>query len=334
MLPSAPQYAESMTQPQIFVSYRRDDAAGYARAINDELGRCFGAERVFIDVDDITAGQPFSDVIQRSVGDSAVLLALIGKRWQGDREGAPPRIFDAGDFVRQEVAAGLAKGLRVIPVLLDGAAMPDPAHLPPELSALAGRNALALDNSRFATDMARLVREVREAIGETAPPTAARKPFPKWWLAGVVLAVAALTALWQWRSPTADRREVAAPVARPQVNGEWRAEVNYDWPNARFNERFVFSGAGDELQGSASFLGVARGVLEGRVDDAGLLFVTRTSELTGAGGSAAEIVHRYRGLLAGDEIRFVMQTEGGSSAHVPVEFVARRVTSAEPPASR
>ena len=165
-----------MQQPQIFISYRRDDTAGYARAINDELARCFGAERVFIDVDDINAGQPFSEIIQRSVDDSAVLLALIGKRWRGEREGGYPRIFEADDFVRQEVAAGLAKGLRVIPVLLDGVAMPDPAQLPPDLAALTGRNALELDNTRFAADMAHLVREVRGALGEEAapPPTAQR----------------------------------------------------------------------------------------------------------------------------------------------------------------
>jgi len=187
-----------MQQPQIFISYRRDDAAGYARAINDELVRCFGAERVFIDVDDINAGQPFSEIIQRSVGDSAVLLALIGKRWRGERDGAAPRLFEAGDFVRQEVAAGLAKGLRVIPVLLDGVAMPDPAHLPLELGALAGRNALELDNTRFAADMARLVREVRGALGEEeAPPSTARAPSRsgRWIAAAAVLAVAALGAL-------------------------------------------------------------------------------------------------------------------------------------------
>ena len=322
-----------MRQSQIFISYRRDDAAGYARAVNDELTRCFGAGRVFIDVDDINAGQPFSEVIQRSVGDSAVLLALIGKRWHGEREGAPPRIFEAGDFVRQEVAAGLAKGIRVIPVLLDGAAMPDPAHLPPELSPLAGRNALELDNSRFAADMAHLVREVRDALGEAATPPRARRAFTKWWLAGAVLGLAAMTALWQLRSPSLGE-QTPGPAARPQVNGEWRAEVNYDWPNARYIERFIFSGEGDELHGSASFLGVARGVLESRIDAAGLSFVTRTSELTGAGGSSPAVVHHYRGRLAGDEIRFVMQTEGGSSAHLPVEFVARRVASTAPQASR
>ena len=35
-----------------------------------------------------------------------------------------------------------------------------------------------------------------------------------------------------------------------------------------------------------------------------------------------------------DTLTWLMQTEGGSSAHVPIEFVARRVAGAEPPASR
>ena len=34
-----------MHPPQIFISNRRDDAAGYARAVCGELARHFGAER-------------------------------------------------------------------------------------------------------------------------------------------------------------------------------------------------------------------------------------------------------------------------------------------------
>ena len=325
-----------MRQAQIFISYRRDDAAGYARAIYDELTRCFGAEQVFIDVDDIGAGHLFSEVIRRSVGASAVLLVLIGKRWHGEREGAPPRIGEPGDFVRQEVAAGLANGIRVIPVLLDGAAVPDPAQLPPELRPLAGRNALELDHARFAADMARLVREVRGALGETATAAPPGQLFKRrWWLAGAVLCLAAAIALWQWRSPST-HEQAASPAgpARPHVNGEWRADVVYDWDNARHAERFVFAGEGEELRGSASFLGVARVLLEGRFDASDLRFVTRTSERPEPGASSRVAEHRYHGRLAGDEIRFVMQTEGGSSTHVPVEFVARGVTPGSPQASR
>jgi hypothetical protein len=324
-----------MSQPRIFISYRRDDAAGYARAVSDELVRRFGADAVFIDVDDIHAGEPFNEVIQRSVGGSAVLLALIGKRWRGEREGAPPRIRDAADLVRKEVAAGLAApSMRVIPVLLDGVAMPTPEELPPELRALAGRNALELDNSRFAADLAHLLREVADALGEEVSAPATRTARMAWWPAGAALVLIVTAALiWELRSSLPEA-QLHAPAARPHVNGEWRAEVDYDWSNAHYIERFVFSGEGDALHGSASFLGVARGVLESRIDGAGLRFVTRTSELAGATADNAEVVHRYSGRLAGDEIRFVMQTEGSSSAHAPVEFVARRVTASAPAGNR
>ena len=326
-----------MARAQIFISYRRDDSAGYARAVYDELARHFGAERVFIDVDDIPAGQSFADVIRQAVGGSEVLLVLMGKRWLGERDGAPPRIADTGDFVALEVATGLARGMSVIPLLLDGTTMPTAAQLPAPLRPLVERNALELGNTRFAADMDRLVRALREAIGEPAPiPTAPSPPTRgppaarAMWLGGVGVAVVAL-ALLGWK--LANRGDAAkdsggataaasSASARPAIDGAWQADVVYDWPNARYVERFVLGGEAGALHGSASFLGVARGLLEGSVAPGTVRFVTRTSE-TGGGG-IVEAVHRYTGRIVGDEIRFVMQTEGGSSPHVPVEFTARR----------
>ncbi|MEO8080452.1 MAG: toll/interleukin-1 receptor domain-containing protein [Caldimonas sp.] len=318
-----------MREAQIFISYRREDAAGYARAIYDELARRFGADRVFMDVDDIAAGQPFDEAIRRAVGASSVLLVLIGRRWLGEREGTLARINEPGDFVRQEVAAGLARGMRVIPLLLDGATMPTEAQLPDELRALSRRNALELDNARFAADIERLTGAVRQSLGEAprgkaAPGTPMSTPAStpalwRWPLAAALVATAAGLALWLARSPQ-----------RPLVNGAWQATVVYDWPNARYDERFEFSGSGDELAGKASFLGVARGVLEGSLRGDELRFTTRTSEMSGAA-----LVHRYAGRLVGDdEIRFTLQTEGGDSSHVPVEFVASRAGPATARTSR
>ena len=136
-----------------------------------------------------------------------------------------------------------------------------------------------------------------------------------------------------WRAGTstrpkrADAAASATRAARAAINGRWQADVSYDWPNAHYTERFEFSGEGTALQGSASFLRVDRGILEGRVDSDGLAFVTRTRETLGGDGPGQEITHRYLGQLDGDELRFVMQTEGGSSAHRPVSFVARRAGS-------
>ncbi len=304
-----------MRPVQIFISYRRDDSSGYARAIYDELARQFGADRVFIDVDDIAAGQAFAEVIAHAVGRSEVLLVLIGPRWLGERAGQPPRLADEGDFVHREIAAALAKGLRILPLLLDGARMPDAAQLPPPLRALVAHNALEISHARFAADMQRLVEALRALLGEPAP---ARR---RWlaWLGAAALLPAASGALWWWRGTS------PAPPARPPVNGRWQAEVEYDWPGARHVERFDFSGEGSALNGSASFLRVPRGLLEGRVDVQGLAFVTRTEEV--AGTTTAVATHRYSGRLQGDEIHFVMQTEGGLSTHVPVRFVARRVAA-------
>lgn len=297
-----------MPPSNVFISYRRDDAAGYARALCDELARALGPERVFIDVDDINAGQPFSDVIERAIDASAVLLVLIGRRWQGERDSGPPRIHDPADPVRREVAAGLAKGTRVIPVLLDGTPMPTEAQLPEPLWPLAGRNALAIDNARFAADVSRLIDAVKGTVGEAAPRR--RRRVLVGGLAVVLLVAGAVGVL---------RFVGGARTGPAGVDGEWGAEVVYDWPNARYVERFVFRVDGSGLQGTASFLGVPRGLLEGRVAPDGVRFETRTAEMGGA-----ESVHRYHGRMVDGELRFVMQTTGGTSTHVPVEFVARR----------
>lgn len=303
-------------QAQIFISYRREDAAGYARAIYDALAQVFGADRIFIDVDDIPAGQSFVDVIERAVGDSRVLLVVLGTRWLGERPGQPPRIDDPGDFVRLEVGTALARGMRVVPLLIDGAPLPSAAQLPEDLRGLLVRNALEVGNTRFASDIERLVQALRESVEAPAAQASAGAPGPRrpwlWGLAAVVV-IAAGVSFWALRD------------TRPQVNGRWQATVDYDWPNAHYVEQFEFMGRAGELQGSASFLRVPRGLTDGQVGPDGLSFVTRSAESAGGSGGAEIVIHRYRGRLAGGQIHFVMQTEGGGSVHVPVEFTAKPV---------
>lgn len=299
--------------PQVFISYRRDDGAGYARAIAAELAQRFGSDRVFIDVDDITAGQGFAQAIQRAVGAASVLLVLIGRRWRGEREGLPARLDDPADFVRLEVAAGLRNGMRVIPLLLDGASMPPAADLPDEIRSLAGLQALELGNTRFAADIDRLSAALFETLG---PPARSKDGSRRLALAGLLGSLVLVTAAWLHFT------------ARPPVNGEWLAELRYDWEPAPRSERFIFSGDRHALIGSATFLGVPRGVIDGRVDRTGLRFSTRTGEMGGTG----EQVHRYTGRLADDgRLRFVLQTEGGTGTHVPIEFIARRADPGQSP---
>lgn len=112
--------------------------------------------------------------------------------------------------------------------------------------------------------------------------------------------------------------------SRPEINGEWQAQVIYDWPNANYAETFSFRGNGEHVFGSASYLGTKRGILSGKAVQNQIEFVTKTQEVLGDWDQPRESVHRYQGQIFDDEIRFVMQTEGGFSEHEPIEFTAYR----------
>jgi len=65
----------------IFLSYRREDAAPYARLLQFQLRDRFPDVRVFMDLDSIEAGLDFAEVIREWVDSCAVLVALIGRQW-------------------------------------------------------------------------------------------------------------------------------------------------------------------------------------------------------------------------------------------------------------
>ena len=115
---------------------------------------------------------------------------------------------------------------------------------------------------------------------------------------------------------------------RPDINRSWKAEVTYDWQNARYVETFTFRGDGEELYGTASFLGGKKGILEGIIKKDKLFFITKTQEVLGPKEPKISI-HRYRGKYLGDQIKFIMQTENGYSEHIPIEFTAKRMPNKE-----
>jgi hypothetical protein len=145
--------------PRIFVSYRRDDTGGHAGRLCDRLSERFGKGQIFRDLDAIDPGADFVAAIQKAVAECDVLLALIGKRWTGE-EGRR-RLDDEKDFVRLEIAAALERKIRVIPVLLQGAAMPQAKDLPDVLQSLAHRNAFTVTDAAFDDDVKRLLNKIQ-----------------------------------------------------------------------------------------------------------------------------------------------------------------------------
>jgi beta-lactam-binding protein with PASTA domain len=161
----------------IFISYRREDAQGEARHLFDDLKQHFGGDRVFMDVIGIRPGEDYRKVIDSAVASCEVLITLIGREWlQSKTASGQARLGDPRDFVRLETATALKRDVRVIPVLVQGAAMPGEDSLPDELKPLAFRNAIELSHSRWDYDVRVLIDALERVVTPATPSPAGASP--------------------------------------------------------------------------------------------------------------------------------------------------------------
>ena len=315
----------------LFVSYRRDDSAGHAGRLTDALELRFGEGSVFRDVDDIAPGENFEHVIQTRISQVRGVLVLIGSRWLEPTE-TGPRLENADDFVRREIELALASDKPIVPLLVGGATMPEPSMLPPSIREVATRQAVVLRDASWKVDVARLADalagpgvlgfelpepespEQRRSVGEALATAGGRHgPGRVFALLCATFAVAVATWLLAGSATNEDGEGVA---------GVWSGTVDYPWGVTR-EERFEFVVEGGELSGRAGFLGVPRAIEAGRLTDDGLQFELRTRADYGAGDERI-LVHRYRGVRAGNEIRFRLDAGNGLHAADPVSFIVRR----------
>ncbi|MBL8485254.1 MAG: toll/interleukin-1 receptor domain-containing protein [Rhodocyclaceae bacterium] len=152
-----PKPARSGPHPRVFISYRRQDTASMAGRLFDRLALELGRDQVFRDLYGIAPGEQFAQVIEQVLARADAALVLIGPRWlERDAAGAR-RIDQPDDFVRREVAQALRQKITVLPLLVDGAAMPAAAQLPADIAGLTDYNALDLSDARFDDDLRRLL---------------------------------------------------------------------------------------------------------------------------------------------------------------------------------
>src|SRR5262245_20644175 len=130
-----------MSDQWIFLCYRRRDSARHAARIFDALNRRFPGQ-VFQDVESIDFGADWTGELRESIRGADVLIVLIGPEWQSMAGARGPRIADPADYVHIEVKTALEHDIRIIPVLLPGAEMPQPRTLPPQLERFLQRQAL------------------------------------------------------------------------------------------------------------------------------------------------------------------------------------------------
>jgi ferredoxin len=145
---------------RIFISYRRDDSSGCAGRLYDRLAERYGRQEMFMDVDNIQPGLDFVEAIRKAVRSCDVFILLIGKRWRPQRLRAPR------DPVRIEIMTAFEKGVRVIPVLVDGAEMPRGGALPQPLEKLSRLHALELVHTRFDTTYEKLLQTLQTVLAK------------------------------------------------------------------------------------------------------------------------------------------------------------------------
>jgi TIR domain len=150
---------------QIFINYRREDSIEVTGRLHDRLAQTFGHKNIFVDVEDIPAGVDFVKYLSDQVAASRVFLVVIGPRWlEAKDESDRRRLDNSDDLVTIEIATALARNIRVIPVLVDGARMPKAGELPDPLKALARRQAVDVCQRQFGRDAEALVEKMREAL--------------------------------------------------------------------------------------------------------------------------------------------------------------------------
>jgi len=144
--------------PRIVISYRRADTGQIVGRISDWLAERYGKDSVFVDVDNIPYGVDFRSHIHEVLLKTDVMIAAIGDDWLGRREAGQSRMLQETDPVRVEIETALERKVVIIPVLVDGAKMPDQSELPGTFGDFAYLNASAISSGRdFRTHMERLI---------------------------------------------------------------------------------------------------------------------------------------------------------------------------------
>jgi hypothetical protein len=205
----------------VFISYRRGDSEGQARALFIELADIVGKDSVFMDVDSIDLGRDFRSALQERLASCDLMLTLIGPGWLDAKDASGSRRLESPtDFVRQEIAAALRRNIPVTPVLLQGASIPGPDRLPEDIRDLAYRNGFELSHNRWESDVTEMLKRLGVRRRDPVPNMAAKAAGSraKYWVAAGLAAVLVLAAWNLFQSPvqvpdTSDSSAASSPVA-------------------------------------------------------------------------------------------------------------------------
>lgn len=138
-----------------FISYRREDSYILKRGDGEQdlafihklegALKTVGFDDVFVDTGAIAPGENYENKIFRAVSDCDLLVAVVGRNWLDIlRERSQLAVRDT--LVR-EIQAALKLEKEIVPLLIDGATMPDEADLPEQIRAFHFQNGRSVRSS-------------------------------------------------------------------------------------------------------------------------------------------------------------------------------------------
>ena len=203
----------------IFVCYRREDSSGDAGRLFDKLVIHFGKDRIFMDIVKIEPGEDFDEAIERAVSSCQIFIVIIGRHWLTASDGNIRRLDNPKDFVRAEIAAAVKRDIRIIPVLVQGASMPQAEDLPEELTKLTRKNAHVLNDRSWQYDVEKLIDTLKTVLakqGISARRAPEHKKAIPYLLIGIILCALILLGGYQYLSNSRKVPVVPDEKQRPE----------------------------------------------------------------------------------------------------------------------
>jgi hypothetical protein len=214
--------------PAIFINHRDSDTA-WATYLDRQLSTLCGHEQVFRGRS-VRLGQVYPTELLEKARSAKVMLVIIGADWQeiaDDTDGAVHREGD--DRVRREIAEALSHDVTVIPIVVDGAQLPN--NLPDDISGVLVRQHLELDHRNddeaFTDLLGELIHILPKGVVKT-PTAAARLLSSTSRLALATLVIAGLSGGAAAGITLALTRPATSVPAPPLFAGDKEWEIEFD----------------------------------------------------------------------------------------------------------
>jgi hypothetical protein len=137
----------------VYLSYTRSESGAAAIGLRKRLDAIMGFANVW-DNAELRAGTSLEEEVRRALDRCSIVVALIGRN----------AFHSARTWQVDEIAYALAAGKPVVPVLLDGAAMPDTTDLPESIIGLSRYQTFELHADRMEADLDRLADRIARSI--------------------------------------------------------------------------------------------------------------------------------------------------------------------------